>query len=105
MTTDADERLKTPATRILRVSDVADRVGLSADLIAQMEARGRFPRRVPLAPRRVGWLEAEVERWIADRVAERDDATREAQLRFDRAPAAVRHRLRQEREREPPPPT
>jgi hypothetical protein len=70
-------------------------------LIAQLEARGKFPRRVALTARRVGWVESEIERWLQARAADRDDAAREAQLRFDRAPPAVRrHRLRQERERE-----
>jgi prophage regulatory protein len=104
MPTDADGLLKTPATRILREVEVVERVGLSADLIAQLEARGQFPRRVPLTSRRVGWVESEIERWIQARVADRDDAEREAQLRFDRAPPAVRHRLRRERETAEPPP-
>lgn len=104
MTTDTEGLSRTPATRILREQEVVERVGLSADLIAQLEARGQFPRRVPLTARRVGWVEAEVESWLQARVAERDDAEREAQLRFDRAPPAVRHRLRREREGAEPPP-
>ena len=37
-----------------------------------MEKAGKFPRRIKSSPNAVGWLEHEVEEWIAARVAERD---------------------------------
>ena len=86
--------------RILRLPAVERRTGLSGDLIALMEERNQFPRRVPLTTRTVGWVEAEIADWIQQRIALRDDAAKAEQLKFDRAPPAVRHRLRMERERE-----
>jgi prophage regulatory protein len=36
------------------------------------ERLGEFPRRVPLGERSHGWLECEIDEWIAKRAAERD---------------------------------
>lgn len=38
----------------------------------RMEQRGDFPRRVRLGGNRIAWVEAEIDQWIADRIAERD---------------------------------
>lgn len=32
----------------------------------RMEARGLFPRRIRIAPRRIGWRRTDVESWVAD---------------------------------------
>ena len=40
--------------------------------IARLEAAGQFPKRVQLGLGRVGWVDEEVEDWIAERIAERD---------------------------------
>lgn len=40
--------------------------------IARLEAQGLFPKRVQLGAGRVGWVDEEVEDWIANRIAERD---------------------------------
>jgi prophage regulatory protein len=37
--------------------------GLSRDTIDRLESRGRFPRRVMLSDRKVGWNVDEVEQW------------------------------------------
>ena len=36
-------------------------------------AEGRFPRPVSLGSRAVGWIEAEVDEWIRERIAESRD--------------------------------
>jgi prophage regulatory protein len=74
--------------------------GLSGAQVDLLEEKGEFPRRVPLGMRSVGWVEEEVAAWIRERIALRDDAARAAQLKADRAPPAVRHRLRQQQERD-----
>ena len=89
-----------PALRILRLPDVLERVGLSDEQIGLLERAGRFPRRVSPSPRTIGWIEHEIDFWIQQRIAERDDLARSEQMKFDRAPPAVRHRLRMQRERE-----
>lgn len=33
-----------------------------------------FPKPIKLGPHSIGWLRAEVEKWLADRIAERDEA-------------------------------
>ena len=44
------------------------RTGLSRSTIYLKMKNGEFPTQVSLGPRAVGWLEAEVDRWIASRV-------------------------------------
>jgi prophage regulatory protein len=49
-----------------------DLIGLRRAAIYEMQAEGRFPRRVRLGVRAVGWIEDEVQAWLAKRVAEND---------------------------------
>ncbi len=65
--------------RILRKHEVVDRVGYSAMHISRLEKAGKFPRRVQLGPAAVGWVESEVDDWIAAKVAERDANIAEAE--------------------------
>ena len=58
------------ATRILRRRQVEALIGLRRSAIYAAVAAGRFPRPIKLGPRCVGWLEHEVNGWIAERVAE-----------------------------------
>jgi prophage regulatory protein len=62
---------------ILRRKQVQARTGLARSTIYQHIKAGTFPRSVPLGPRAVGWLESDVNNWIADRVQmARDRANR-----------------------------
>ena len=61
------------STRILRKPEVRERTGLSDPTIFRKESAGEFPRRVCLGARSVGWLESEIEDWIASRAADRTD--------------------------------
>lgn len=54
--------------RILRLPEVIDRVGLKRAAIYQYVARGQFPKQINLGPRAVGWLEHEVDAWVAARI-------------------------------------
>ena len=65
------------SSRILRRRAVQDLTGLTKPSLYRQINAGRFPRPVPLGKRAVGWLEDEVARWIAERVAERDSGARE----------------------------
>ena len=72
-TTDRTEN--EPATRFLRRPEVTARTGLSRSTIQVRLAEGRFPRPVSLGSRAVGWIEAEVDEWIRQRiVASRGEA-------------------------------
>jgi len=59
--------------KILRLPIVLDRTGLSRSTVYQRVTEGRFPRPVSLGARAVGWIETEVEEWIARQI----DASRE----------------------------
>ena len=62
-----DVRQPTPI-RMLRLSQVATITGLSKTKIYQLQIQGDFPMRVQLSPRRVAWVEAEVQAWLAARI-------------------------------------
>jgi len=52
----------------LRLRQVSQLTGLGRSMIYQMQAEGRFPRRIKLGERAVGWLESEVRDWLASRI-------------------------------------
>ena len=54
------------AYRIIRQPEVARRTGLSRSSIYQRIKEGRFPTPVALGERAVGWLESEIDSWIAE---------------------------------------
>lgn len=58
-------------TTILRLPQVEAAVGLKRERIRQLEVAGQFPTRFQITPngRAVGWLESEVNQWIAERIA------------------------------------
>ena len=55
--------------KILRLPQVCEVTGLCRSMIYQMEADMRFPQRVKIGARAVGWLEKEVNAWLIGRVA------------------------------------
>jgi prophage regulatory protein len=57
------------ATFFLRLPEVKARTGLSRSTIYLRIADATFPQPVPLRGRAVGWVEAEVETWIAQQIA------------------------------------
>ena len=61
--------------RLLRFTDVSDRVGLRHSAIYDAIRKGTFPKPVLLGRKAVAWLESEVDAWINARIAERDAAT------------------------------
>lgn len=61
----------------LRRRQVETRTGLSRSTIYQYVKDGVFPKPVPLGPRAVGWLESEVNEWIAERVKLARDGSRQ----------------------------
>ncbi|MCK0511939.1 helix-turn-helix transcriptional regulator [Aromatoleum buckelii] len=58
------------ALRILRLKQVKDRTSLATSTIYELSKAGKFPRQINLGvANRVGWLESEVDAWIAERVS------------------------------------
>ena len=70
MTENTMERRTNAPTRFLRLPEVMARTGLSRSTIYVRLAEGRFPRPVALGGRAVGWIEAEVDEWVRERIAE-----------------------------------
>jgi len=60
--------------RVLRQRDVYDATKLPKSSMYALIARKEFPAPVKLGPRASGWLAAEVEAWLASRIAARDSA-------------------------------
>jgi prophage regulatory protein len=54
---------------LLRLPQVCEVTGLCKSVVYQLEAEQRFPKRVRITQRSVGWIEDEVQRWLSDRVA------------------------------------
>jgi prophage regulatory protein len=57
------------ADSILRLPAVKTRTGLSRSTIYLRVSQGTFPRPVSLGRRAVGWLEEEIQSWLAERIA------------------------------------
>lgn len=55
--------------RMLRLAQVATMTGLSKAKVYELQRQGDFPRRVQLTAGRVAWVEAEVQAWLAARIA------------------------------------
>lgn len=61
--------------RFLRLAEVVYRTGLSRSSIYDEIAKGEFPGNRKLSARSVGWIESEVEAWIARRMNIQADST------------------------------
>lgn len=56
--------------RLLRLPAVIDRVGLHRATIYRKVESGEFPKPIHISQNAVGWIEAEIDAWIAARIAE-----------------------------------
>ncbi|MCC6954292.1 MAG: AlpA family transcriptional regulator [Deltaproteobacteria bacterium] len=54
---------------ILRLPAVRVATGLSRSTIYARVAEGSFPKPISLGSRAVGWIEAEVQHWLTERIA------------------------------------
>lgn len=57
-----------PPVQILRLPQVCKVTGLGRSMIYQLESEHRFPCRVRIGARAVGWVESEVQQWLANRL-------------------------------------
>jgi prophage regulatory protein len=64
----------TAVGHVLRLQAVVRTTGLGRSTIYRMEAAGQFPQRIKLGLRAVGWIESEVQAWLAARANGRDAA-------------------------------
>ncbi|MEC8925775.1 MAG: AlpA family transcriptional regulator [Pseudomonadota bacterium] len=56
--------------RLLRLNEVKAKVGLSRSSIYRRIESKEFPRPVSLGGRSKGWIDAEVDEWIMQRIAD-----------------------------------
>lgn len=54
--------------KIIRLPEVKSRTGLSRSSIYLRISKGNFPASISLGDRAVGWLEADVEQWLEERI-------------------------------------
>lgn len=57
--------------RIMRSKEVYGAIPYSPNHIRRLENAGLFPKRVQIGANRVGWVRAEVEQWINERMGAR----------------------------------
>ena len=62
--------------RILRLPDVKARTGLSRSTIYLRVSEGTFPAPISLGGRATGWVEAEIDDWVVERIEESRNAAR-----------------------------
>lgn len=58
----------------IRLKGVKAKTGLPESTIYYLQAKGEFPRSVKLSERVAAWDEAEIDAWMADKLAQRDRA-------------------------------
>lgn len=63
-----NEAIRQSVATILRIGHVKARTGLARSTIYELIKAGDFPAQVALGVRAVGWLESDIEAWIAKQV-------------------------------------
>lgn len=61
-----------PRPRLIRIKEAVSRTGRSRSRIYADLSAGNFPRPVKIGEKAIAFVEAEVDAWIADRIAARD---------------------------------
>ena len=56
--------------QILRLTDVITMTGLSRSTIYLRMVQGKFPKKINLGSRAVGWISSDVNEWIEERIRE-----------------------------------
>lgn len=57
--------------RIIRKPELFSKLGLSDATIWRMERAGKFPRRIQIGGKAVGWFDTEIDKWLSQKSAER----------------------------------
>jgi prophage regulatory protein len=61
--------------QILRLPDVIKKTGLCRSMIYRLLNQGKFPKRIKLSERSMGFYEHEVDAWLESRAAQRDEVS------------------------------
>lgn len=62
--------------RILRMRDMLDKTGFSRAQAYKLMNKNEFPIPIKLGAKAIGWIEAEVDNWIEERIAMRESSNR-----------------------------
>ena len=57
------------SVRMLRLPQVMQQTGLKKTKLYELQAKGIFPMRIQITSNSVGWIEEDIQRWIAGRIA------------------------------------
>jgi len=57
------------SNKINRLPAVIDKTGLSRSSIYLRMSKGEFPQSISLGARAIGWLEADIEQWLDEKIA------------------------------------
>lgn len=63
-------------SKIIRLPEVMEMVGLKRSSIYSYMNDGQFPKSIPLGGRSVGWLESEIEQWLHSKIQARSESSR-----------------------------
>ena len=55
--------------RVIRLPEVKQRTGLSRSSIYRLMAEASFPQSCKLGERIIAWVEADIEKWLAEKIA------------------------------------
>ena len=59
--------------RIIKRTEVSNKTGISRSQLYSLIAESKFPKPIKLGGGRAsGWVESEIDKWIDDRILERD---------------------------------
>lgn len=59
---------QTGRLQILRLPEVCDVTGLCRSMVYQLESEHRFPKRIKIGMRAVGWVAEEIQEWLEQQV-------------------------------------
>src|SRR5579863_6548213 len=68
-----DKQMPIKNRRVLRLPQAMEKSGLGRDSIYRLGNMGRFPKPIKLGQRASGWFEDEIDAWLDQRAAERDN--------------------------------
>jgi len=84
-----NQRREAPHKTIIRLAEVLHRTGFSRSTLYLLIAKREFPHQIFLGARSVGWIEQEVDAWIAKRASMRPASDAQSWLARDEQPSQV----------------
>lgn len=72
---EANASPQSPGLKLLRIRDLTEAFGISKSYIYKLSKDGKFPKPVPLIEggNAVGWIAEEVQEWLDERIAAREE--------------------------------